>query len=949
MRTYPPSTAAAHARCSSVTHQKPGPTWVAPLRRASALPLAVALISASHPTSAQEQPRARAAENGSPAATSAPGNSNDAEPSATVVVTGTSIQSADAAAYQSAPVSVVTADAIEKSGAASLQDYFQSQPDFVLSGQSSFSNTGGSAGANGTTLGATTLNLRGIGPQYTLVLLNGRRFQAEDPANIDLIPVNAIERVEVLKSGASAVYGSDAVAGVVNIITKRNADGFDFDSYFGASGQGDAVNKRFSASWGTSTDNLNFFAVAEYSGRQGLTQSQRSLSANPDLSRFNPNFNYQTFSYSSLAQTILPDGTGPLVLNQQTFTCGGYSRNPADYVPLNSHLYATGCDAQLNEGKRSLINPQRKGTFFASFDYKISDSFSVYSDFDFARSLVQSVGNLYGADGFGDVNSPLDLSPIPANYYWNPFGQPITSVTYGFPEAGPQVDDVDNTAWRINLGVKGSVGPVHYDAGGSYYYNYANAFDYNMPTNSGLYAAENRPGPLAINLFCNACNTAAQIAGVFSGTSRQDWEEAALLNAHAYAPVYALPAGDINLAAGVEYQRDTYIVQPSQQILDNFFSDDTETAISAGRRYEAVYVEGQLPVFGNNFAFPGAASLGLDVAARYENIQAVGSRTDPTISIRWEPIANSVAVRGSYGTSFRAPSLSAIDAPVSSAGGSALINPANGQFQDYTVVTGGNPNLKPETATYINYGIVLTPRFAPGLTVQLDRWLIDQKNIVIQTSPQFVLDGIQPGSTFTAANGVPGINSLYMNAAEQQVNGTDLDIDYRFRTDSAGLFDFRWSGTYLNSFKVNEDTGSGLVQYAGGTALATSLSQIAGLPKVRFLLAANWVCRALSATYLLHYTGSYEDPTIPGGVEVNRYISHDIQLNLDFAKLLATDSWLSQLKLSVGANDLTNATVPIFYAGALGGGLQANGYDTSIVNPTGRFFYASVHLSIPRH
>ena len=286
-----------------------------------------------------------------------------------------------------------------------------------------------------------------------------------------------------------------------------------------------------------------------------------------------------------------------------------------------------------------------------------------YTDFDFSRSLVQSVGNLYGADGYGDSNSPLNLSPIPANYYWNPFGAPITAVTYGFPEAGPQVDDIDTSAWRLNLGVKGSLGIVHYDVGGSYYYNYGNLFAYNMPTNPGLYAAENRPGAAAINLFCNACNTAAQIAGVFSGTSVQDWEEAALVNAHAYAPVFALPAGDVNLAAGAEYQRDTYIVQPSQEILDYDFSTFTIAPVSAGRRYTSVYLEGQIPVFGNAFSFPGASSLGIDVAARYENIQAVGSRTDPTVSVRWEPLANTLALRGSYGTSYRAPPLNDIEAP----------------------------------------------------------------------------------------------------------------------------------------------------------------------------------------------------------------------------------------------------------------------------------------------
>jgi iron complex outermembrane receptor protein len=910
-------------------------------------PLILFVAASAVPALAIAQAQGPARDKGA-ASLAAQSAANDAQSDAlaAIVVTGTSIQSADTAAYRSAPVAVITGEAIQKSGAANLEAYFQTQPNFVLSGQSSYSNTTGQSGANGTTLGATTLNLRGIGAQYTLVLLNGRRFQAEDPANIDLIPVDAIDRVEVLKSGASAVYGSDAVAGVVNIITKRTADGLSFDAYYGQSGQRDDDTARISATWGHSGDQLRVFATAEYYTRDGITQGQRSLSANPDLSRFNSNFNYQTFSYSSLPQIILPDGTGPLVLNQQKFTCGTYSNNPADYVPINPHLYATGCDARLDEDKRSLINPQRKGTAFASIDYDLSSNTTLYADIDLSRNFVESIGNLYGADGYGDVNSPLNLSPIPANYYWNPFGVPVTAVTYGFPEGGPQIVQVDTSAGRVNLGIKGAQGRIHYDVGGAYYYNYGNAFDYNMPTNPGLYAAENRPGSLAINPFCNACNTAAQIAGVFGGTSTQDWEESALLNAHAYAPVYTLPGGDINVAAGVEYQRDTYIVQPSEAILTHYFSDWTETPISAGRRYTSAYVEGQLPVFGNAFVFPGAASLGIDVAARYENIQAVGSRTDPTVSVRWEPIAESVAFRGSYGTSFRAPPLTAIDAPTSSAGGTALINPATGQFQNYTVVSGGNPDLKPETATYTNYGIVLTPRSVPGLTLQLDRWRINQKNIVIQTSPQLVLDGVQPGSTFTDANGVPGIVSLYRNAAGQQLNGTDLDADYHFRTDSAGYFDLRLTGTRLNSFKVDDDTGTGFVQYAGGTVLASSLPSVTGLPKLRFLFQANWAYRALSAAYLLHYTGSYSDPTIPGGVQVDSYVTHDIQVNLDFGKLVAENSWLSLVKLTFGVNDLTYARVPIYYAGPLGAGLSANGYDTSIVNPVGRFFYVALHVSL---
>lgn len=921
---------------------------------AAAVFLAAALIGGTRGAMAQAQTPGSSGASGSAPASSAVGPpgaaASPADTLTTIVVTGTSIHS-DSAAYQSAPVSVVTSEAIRHSGATNIEQYFQTQPAFVLSGQSSSSNTGASTGSDGTSIGGTTLNLRGIGPQYTLILVNGRRFQSEDPANLDLIPLDAIDRVEILKSGASAIYGSDAVAGVVNIITKRTADGLSFDGQFGQSGRRDADTSHLSISWGKSIDQLNVFATAEYYKREGLTGGQRSLSANPDLSRFDSNYDYQPYPYSSPAQIFLPDGTGPLWLDPSRFGCGTYSRNPADYVPVDPHLYANSCGAQLNEGKRSLINPQRKGTAFGSMEYAFANGPTLYADFDFARSLSETIGTLYGTDGFGDpacTGAACPMSPIPASNYWNPFGVPIQDVAYGLPEIGPQTLHIDMTAWRLNMGIKGAAGKVQYDVGGAYYYSYANLVQYNVYSNAGIYAAENRPGAEAINLFCNDCNTPAQLAGVAASGSVQNWEEMALFNAHAYAPIYSLPSGDVNVALGAEYQRDTYIVQPDSIMLEHGLNVDYSSPADAGRRYTAVYVEGQLPIFGNAFTMPGVASLGLDVAARYENIQSVGSTTDPTVSVRWEPIKNVVALRGSYGTSFRAPPLTALNAPTTTSV-YAGTNPVTGQSQNYVVIAGGNKNLMPETASYTNYGIVITPpgSAAHSLTVQLDRWFIKQKNIVILTDPQLVVDGIQPGGSFTAANGQPGIYSLYMNAAGQQVNGTDLDLDYRFRSDTAGSFDLRLSGTYLNSFRVDAATGAGLVQYAGGTALASSLTSPAGLPKVRSLLSASWAYRAFSTTYQVHYTGSYVDPTIPDGVPVDRYVTHDIQLNIDCGKLWE-NSWASPVSVTLGVEDFTDAKVPIFYGGEPGG-LQATGYDPSIVNPTGRFFYAAVHVSFPRH
>ena len=861
----------------------------------------------------------------------------------TVTITGSRLRPVEAAADSSAPLAIISGDQIQASGAENIEDFFQKQPDFVLSGQSSYTNANVGSYNNARTIGASTLNLRGIGAQYTLVLLNGRRFQSEDPANLDMLPLDSIERIEVLKSGASAIYGSDAVAGVVNIITKRHADGGSFNATYGQSGQGDDSTGRVSATWGTSTESFNLFSAFEYYSRDGLTQGQRSLSANPDLSRFNPNYNYFPFSYSALPQIFLPDGTGPLVLNQTTFTCGQYSRNPADFVPLNPHLYATGCDAKLDEGRRSLINPEQRGSFITSMDYKVSDSMTLYSDLSVARIAVHSVAFNYGADGYGDPNSTYTLSPIPANYYWNPFGVPIIGVTYGFPEAGSQSFHINNTEVDLSLGVKGSVAWLHYDVNATLFSNHGNSYQYNLATNAGLYAAEQRPGAAAINFFCNACNTPAQLAGVFGGASTQSDVRMGLFNATGSATVLALASGNVDVAFGTELRRDTVNVQPDALILNHGLNDVVSTGESAGRNYYAGYVEAQIPVFGNAFTFPGAASLAIDAAARYENIQGSGSTTNPTVSVRWEPIAQTLAVRGSYGTSFRAPSLDAVSGPQQSSV-NTLVNPVTGVGGNYIVVTGGNPNLKPETATYTTYGIVLTPQMIPGFTAIIDRWRVAQKNVVILTEPELILEGIQPGSTFTAPNGQTGINAVFENAAGQNVEGIDLDLDYRLPATTAGSFDFQLNASRLEYFSVNDENGTGFVNYAGSVALASTLPSITGLPKLRASFSANWTSGPISATYLAHYAGSYTDPTIPGGVNVHSYTTHDIQLGYDFSKSAAGASWLSRLAVLVGVNDFTDASVPIYYAGSSGGGIGANGYDTSIVDPVGRFFYGSVRM-----
>ena len=852
-------------------------------------------------------------------------------PLQTITITGTHIALPSASDYAARPVDVVTATDIAQTGETTVEGFLTTRPEFVTA----LDNTSVSNDDNGLSarrLGVNQLDLRGVGAQYTLVLVNGQRFAGVDPTNVAAIPVSAIQRIEVLKDGASAIYGSDAVAGVVNIILKSGDVAPTLEVEQGVATQGGAYTGRYSLSGGTIGDKLSVFGTIEVLTRDGLDRNDRSITANPDFRRFDPNYPYTSALYVNPAQILLPNSNTFITLDQTRFGPGSISLNPADYTPFNQDLWiTTGAFAQ-DWGMQSIVDSDRKISGALNSTYRVSDRVKLYGDLIYTYDRPEFQSAAFGVDFNGDPNGNIVFGPYPANGYWNPFHEALLNVFYNLPELGRTAQEVSFSTVRLNLGVQADVGRGVLDVGGAYFLEHGNMDALNYYSNTGMEAAITRPGPAAMNPFCNDCNTPEQIAGI-----RADWSSVTdnrliIGNINYSAPLVSLPAGELYLAAGGEARQEALTQTPSANVTAHDVYFIAESPVDVRRTTLAAFAEINLPIFGDKFQYPALEKLSLSAAVRYEHIEEVGGTTNPNVSLRWEPIGDQLVVRGSYGTSFRAPPLEELTAAPTVLP-EIYNNPQTGVPTIYRVYQGGNPNLKPETGTYYNVGLVITPSRLRGLALSVDNWWLYQKELIFQPDPLNVLNGLSPG-TVDYNTSPASIIAPYQNANGRKVNGTDFNAMYTTGSTRYGVFNFSVYGTYLYNYLFNASVGTGYTQYAGNTDNNVIYG---GLPKLRGGLQINWQGGAWQANYTIRYWGAYENSQEIVDQSVDRYVTNNIQLGWS-----ASDhsSWWVP-SVAIGVKDLFQAHVPFFYFPSYG--IFNTGYDRTIVDPTGRFIYLRVN------
>ena len=698
-----------------------------------------------------------------------------AAPAESVVVTGSRVRRIDA--ETAAPVQIVTREQIAASGVATVGDLLQDLPSISGAATNPQVNNGGGDGAS-------TISLRGLGSQRTLVLLDGRRLGAS--FDVNSIPLNLIERVDILKQGAGATYGSDAIGGVVNIVTRRNVDGMSIAYQTGKSSRGDAKTDNVELTFGSSTNRGHVSVGINYNKQGKVSAGDRDFSKSA-LYWYTYDGAVQVLKLGSSStpqgRITIPNGTPggtatspstPILLpNGQTasatFSCGGRVTTPggtptptivtritgaAGTSLADFRCYNGATDAYDYQPLNLALTPQERAGIFVDAAYNINDSIEVFA------SALHS-----------NTKSGFQIAPLPMvanNDGWatstnNPFGLSFGSTAAGgTPGSNMQVRPVDlgtrlsvteTTLTQMTTGLRGSIPSTSWTWDLAYTYQGTKQnSSVDGYINGGL--LQNALTRNSFNIFNVTGDTATgqtSLVGLrpFSvGYSNFFTTNERTLDAAFTGDAFTLPAGTAQAAVGASWRRswiNSRIDQLTLYTPPNFTScllaAETCSGPSRGSdEVSEVYGELFIPLLKNA---PGAKALNLTLGTRLSNYDSFGDTTNSSVKLEYRPVTD-LLVRGTWSQVFRAPTIddrfatqsggfpTFID-PCQSATGTepgysraCQFIPPNSDFsQDNSQILGlysGNPNLSPEKGKVFTLGFVYDSSIVRGLSVSADYW-----------------------------------------------------------------------------------------------------------------------------------------------------------------------------------------------------------------------------------
>ncbi|MFT4954862.1 MAG: iron complex outermembrane receptor protein [Brevundimonas sp.] len=626
-----------------------------------------------------------------------------------IVITGSLIRGAGGGP---SPVVTLDRDEIDRQGYASIAQALQALPqNFGGTGNEGALQTGADTSASNVSY-ASGVNLRGLGSDATLVLVNGRRMAGSgaraDFADISTIPTSAVERIEVLLDGASALYGSDAVGGVVNIILRRDFEGGETRMRAGSVTDGPSGEYGFAQSLGTRWDGGGGLISYEYLDREALPASERDRAGDADLRRFGGADRRHIYSNPGNIVAYDPAAGGYVPLFAIPENQNGSGLQPGDFLPGLVNL------ANQREGM-NVLGRQTRHSIFAAGRQELGERLTLDGDLRWGRRNWENAGAPPSAMITVDDRNPHFVSPT---------GAASHQIAYSFR------DEIGHT--RIfgeteNLGVSaGGDLRLPGDWRASVYAAYAREISEggftNQVNSTFLNEALGRtpdnpetpfsaPSDGYFNPFGDgAVNTPGVLAFISSGRSLSINEsEVTSFNLQGDGTLMRLPAGGVRLAIGANIRREEQ--HDGGYSFTSGNAPNAFTPRSFSRQVAAVFAEARIPLFGESNRRAGLELLELSVAGRIEDYEDIGSTANPKLGVVWEPAAD-WRVRASWGTSFRAPALVELnDRPANS--------PSLLPHGDLTTLTmlqyGGNPGLQPEEAESWTAGLEYRPRSRPDL------------------------------------------------------------------------------------------------------------------------------------------------------------------------------------------------------------------------------------------
>jgi iron complex outermembrane receptor protein len=690
----------------------------------------------------------------------------------TIIVTGSRIRRDPL--EQSSPVTVVDQSAIDRTGLSSVADVLQRLPSAGGALNSKFNNSGNFGNppdGGGVGAGAAEVDLRYLGSRRTLVLVDGLRFvngssASGVPASVDLnaIPESMIERVEVLLDGASPIYGSDAIAGVVNIITKTRPEGFDVSAQVGAYDEGDGTTQKYDLSWGGGNDRTSIVVGASYVNQDPVSSADRKISLFPTPG---------ATACDSSCSSGTPLGRFIVLDNDLTWKAPVLTSAPPRFDPLdptgpNSDFKAfTDADRFNFAPFNFILTPQERFGGFVSFNQEFSDAinFNVKAIYNKRKSKNQAAPlPLFVGPDAGNGNL-LDRISIDATNPFNPFGVTLESgfnldgtpngntpnynfIGRRFVENGPRRYAQDVDTWYITSTLDGSfdVGDRnwYWDVNGVLGYNDAHQVAHG---NVNALNVARALGPIAdctgdcvpFNIFGGAGSITQEMIDYVAFTQR-DRSDQRLMDASANVTgeLFDLPGGPLGLAVGYEHRDHKGSFNPDPLVAAGFGSDIPAQATSGRFNVDEFYGELRAPVLKD---LPFVNELELSFAARHSDYSTFGGTTTLKGGVMWKPIED-VLLRGSWAEGFRAPGIGELfgtpsrfdqeledpcsdllglagGTPASAAVAANCIAqgvPADGSYvqanPQLSVITGGNPDLAPEESESWVFGFVYSPTWA---------------------------------------------------------------------------------------------------------------------------------------------------------------------------------------------------------------------------------------------
>ncbi|MDO8799737.1 TonB-dependent siderophore receptor [Phenylobacterium sp.] len=836
-----------------------------------------------------------------------------------VVVTGSRIRGVEAVGSN---VVSINQEAIVQSGTSSAADLLRKVPQVIGLGPSATASSAQNGAANATR--GSGVNLRGVGVNATLLLLNGKRFPAAgtqgqftDPS---VIPFLALERVEVVPDGASAIYGSDAIAGVVNLIIRKTFDGAQ-------------TNARVSYADGYETHQISQLLGTSWDSGAAMIAFEHSY--NTELDARDRDF-YTSDLRSRGGRDLRANQCNPgnIIISGVTYAipAGGVTAaNAASLVPATNL-----CD---NLKYNYIIPEQQKNSVVLSARQDITDTISLFTEGYYSKRQVLN-RNI--------ITSSLTV-PSTNPFYVRPPGAPAgtsESVNYSFfKDFGYNYVASGSASGEITAGADIKL-PGEWKA--TAYASYGRSDDLNKQRSNyygagGVAALADTNPATALNLFGGA-NHPATIAKISSGQFIiQARTGLKTYNVQADGGLIDLPGGKVRLAVGAEYREE--------QLVTNLFGGAPGPATTSAysnvtRNIGATFAELYVPLVGPDMNVPLVRRLDLSVAGRYEDYSDVGTTKNPKIGLNWE-LAEGVSFRGSYGKSFRAPSL-AENSPIGGGAGlygDTLPDPSSPTGTRQGIgIAGGNPNLQPETAKTWSFGLDLRPEPLPGFHANVTYFKVDYENQIVALRGTAGLLSLPFYAQFVIRNPTPAqiaalqaqyvtntpINTALVtyiqdgrrhNLGTNIIRGFDFDLGYDWST-SLGDFETSVSGEYFTKFDLSP---------APGAPITAVVDTINYPPELRMRGELAWRNNGWSARSAVNFTGAYKNNTITPAKKIDAFTTVDLHVSYD---LSPRGGWFDGVTVALDAQNLFNKEPPFVDI--------SGGYDPQMASPIGRLVGVSI-------